>query len=157
MHVDAVALAQELIRFETVNPPGAEEACAEHLARVLEPHRFTLERYEHEPTRTNLVARRPGTERSLAPLVFTGHLDTVPLGQQPWSVPPFAGEIHDGRLYGRGSSDMKDEGRGSGLRERRSGGRACRGPATWPGVGDYGGRGNRIRRRAPSREAGRLG
>ena len=80
MRVDAVALAQELIRFETVNPPGAEEACAEHLARVLEPHGFTLERHEHEPTRTNLVARRPGTEPSPAPLVFTGHLDTVPLG-----------------------------------------------------------------------------
>src|SRR3954454_12699716 len=107
MRVDAVPLTQELIRFETVNPPGAEEACTEHLARVLEPHGFTLERYEHEPTRTNLMARRPGTEPSLAPLVFTGHLDTVPLGQQPWSVPPFAGEIRGGRLFGRGSSDMK--------------------------------------------------
>ena len=107
MRVDAVALAQELIRLETVNPPGTEEACAEHLARMLEPHGFAVERYEHQPTRTNLVARRPGTEPSLAPLVFTGHLDTVPLGQQPWSVPPFAGEIRGGRLYGRGSSDMK--------------------------------------------------
>src|SRR3982750_2712994 len=107
MRVDAVPLAQELIRFETVNPPGAEEACAEHLARVLEPHGFPLERYEHQPTRTNLVARCPGTEPSLAPLVFTGHLDTVPLGQQPWSVPPFAGEIRGGRLFGRGSSDLK--------------------------------------------------
>src|SRR3954454_1236182 len=107
MRVDAVPLTQELIRFETVNPPGAEEACTEHLARVLDPHGFTLERYEHEPTRTNLVARRPGTEPSLAPLVFTGHLDTVPLGQRPWSVPPFAGEIRGGRLFGRGSSDMK--------------------------------------------------
>ena len=107
MRVDAVPLAQELIRFETVNPPGAEKACAEHLARVLEPHGFTLERYEHQPSRTNLLARVPGTEQSLAPLVFTGHLDTVPLGLQPWSAPPFAGEIRDGRLYGRGSSDMK--------------------------------------------------
>jgi succinyl-diaminopimelate desuccinylase len=107
MRVDAVPLAQELIRFETVNPPGAEKACAEHLARVLEPHGFVLQRYEHQPTRTNLVARFPGHQPGLAPLVFTGHLDTVPLGQQPWSVPPFAGEIRGGRLYGRGSSDMK--------------------------------------------------
>jgi succinyl-diaminopimelate desuccinylase len=107
MRVDAVALAQELIRFETVNPPGPEKACAEHLARMLEPHGFAVERYEHQSSRTNLVARLPGTEPSLAPLVFTGHLDTVPLGQQPWSVPPFAGEIRGGRLYGRGSSDMK--------------------------------------------------
>src|SRR3954464_10037134 len=96
MRVDAVALSQELIRFETVNPPGAEEACAEHLARVLEPRGVILECYEHQPTRTNLVARRPGTETNLAPLVCTGHLDTVPLGQQPWSVPPVAGEIRGG-------------------------------------------------------------
>ena len=107
MKVDAIALAQELIRFETVNPPGAEEACAEHLAKVLEPHRFSVERYELQPCRVSLVVSLPGKESSLAPLVFTGHLDTVPLGQQPWSVPPFAGQIRDRKLYGRGSSDMK--------------------------------------------------
>src|SRR5829696_3214963 len=103
MRVDPVTLARDLIRFETVNPPGAERACAEHLVRVLEPHGFVLQCYEHQPTRTNLVARFPGHQPGLAPLVFTGHLDTVPLGQQPWSVPPFAGEIRGGRLYGRGS------------------------------------------------------
>ena len=41
------------------------------------------------------------------PIGFTGHLDTVPLGAQPWSVDPLAAEIEDGKLYGRGSSDMK--------------------------------------------------
>jgi succinyl-diaminopimelate desuccinylase len=41
------------------------------------------------------------------PLGFTGHLDIVPLGAQPWSADPFAGDIADGKLYGRGSSDMK--------------------------------------------------
>ena len=88
MRVDAVPLAQELSRFQTVNPPGAEEACAEHLARVLEPHGFAVEHYEHQPSRTNLVARRPGTEPSLAPLVFTGHLDTVPLASSPGRFRP---------------------------------------------------------------------
>src|SRR5215213_2612207 len=101
MRIDAVALTQELIRFETVNPPGAEKACAEHLAKLLKSHQFSVERYEHQPGRTSLVARFPGADEDLAPLVFTGHLDTVPLGQQPWSVPPFAGEILGDRLYGR--------------------------------------------------------
>ena len=41
------------------------------------------------------------------PLGFTGHLDTVPLGAQPWSADPFAADIADGKLYGRGASDMK--------------------------------------------------
>jgi len=107
MRIDAVALTQELIPFETVNPPGAEKACAEHLAKLLKSHQFSVERYEHQPGCTSLVARFPGADGDLAPLVFTGHLDTVPLGQQPWSVPPFAGEIQGDRLYGRGSSDMK--------------------------------------------------
>src|SRR5262249_23644013 len=48
------------------------------------------------------------TEGSMPPLCFTGHVDTVPLGNAPWSVDPFAGEIIDGnKMYGRGSTDMK--------------------------------------------------
>ena len=56
--------------------------------------------------RAQLVARIGGTTDKL-PLGFTGHLDTVPLGAQPWSVDPLAADITDGKLYGRGSSDMK--------------------------------------------------
>ena len=56
--------------------------------------------------RAQLVARIGGPAANL-PIGFTGHLDTVPLGAQPWSVDPLAAEIVDGKLYGRGSSDMK--------------------------------------------------
>jgi len=106
MPLSAVELTRELIRFKTVNPPGDEQACAGHLARILEGAGFTIELIPFGEGRAQLLARSAGSSDA-PPLCFTGHLDTVPLGAQPWSVDPFAGEIRDGKLYGRGSSDMK--------------------------------------------------
>jgi succinyl-diaminopimelate desuccinylase len=102
----SVELTQELVRFKTINPPGAERACAERLASLLESAGFAVDLVPFGEGRAQLVARIGGTAGKL-PLGFTGHLDTVPLGAQPWSVDPLAAEIADGRLYGRGSSDMK--------------------------------------------------
>jgi succinyl-diaminopimelate desuccinylase len=104
--MNPVDLALALVRFDTINPPGNEEPCAEHLARLLEEHGFTVERHAFAPTRVGLVARLAGTDAALPPLAFTGHTDTVPLGSRAWSAEPF-GEICDGKLYGRGASDMK--------------------------------------------------
>ena len=101
--MSAVDLALELVRLDTVNPPGREEAAAGLLARRLEAAGLEVARHEHAPGRVSLVARWPGDGPALC---MTGHLDTVPLGGAPWSVEPF-GELRDGRLYGRGSSDMK--------------------------------------------------
>jgi succinyl-diaminopimelate desuccinylase len=98
----AVDLALELVRLDTVNPPGRESAAASVLAARLEAAGFEVSAWEHAPGRPSLVARW-GDKPSLC---LTGHLDTVPLGGAPWSVEPF-GEVRDGRLYGRGSSDMK--------------------------------------------------
>lgn len=106
MPVSAVALTQELVRFKTVNPPGDEQPCAEHLARILEGVGFAVERVPFGEQRAQLIARVGGNPDK-PPLCFTGHLDTVPLGKQPWTHDPFAAAITDGRLYGRGSSDMK--------------------------------------------------
>ena len=102
----SVELTQDLVRFKTINPPGAERACAERLASLLESAGFAVDLVPFGEGRAQLVARIGGTAGKL-PLGFTGHLDTVPLGAQPWSVDPLAAEIADGRLYGRGSSDMK--------------------------------------------------
>lgn len=102
---DAVTLTQELIRFDTMNPPGDEHDCASYLSKLLEAAGFTVTESAFKPRRTSLIARLG--KGSGKPLCFTGHIDTVPLGQQAWSVDPFAGEIRDGKLYGRGSSDMK--------------------------------------------------
>jgi succinyl-diaminopimelate desuccinylase len=103
--MSALDLTRELLRFETVNPPGREQDCARHVARLLESAGFDVVEHEYGPQRTSLVARLGGGERP--PLCFTGHLDVVPLGARPWSRAPFAGETDGDRLYGRGSSDMK--------------------------------------------------
>jgi succinyl-diaminopimelate desuccinylase len=104
--LDPVALTQTLIGFDTINPPGNERPCAEHLGRLLEGAGFSISYHEFADRRTSLVARL-GRSPDCPPLCFTGHIDTVPLGATPWTVDPFAGEISDGKLYGRGSTDMK--------------------------------------------------
>jgi succinyl-diaminopimelate desuccinylase len=102
----SIELTQELVRFNTINPPGAERPCAERLANLLEGAGFAVELIPFGEGRAQILARLGGTETKL-PLGFTGHIDTVPLGAQPWSVDPFAADIAEGKLYGRGSSDMK--------------------------------------------------
>lgn len=104
--MNAVELTRELIRFDTINPPGDERACAHHLARLLEAGGFAVTFHEFAERRTSLVARIGGAADTL-PLCLTGHVDVVPLGTRPWSYEPFAAEIAGGRVYGRGSSDMK--------------------------------------------------
>jgi succinyl-diaminopimelate desuccinylase len=103
---DAAALTQSLLRFETINPPGNEDACARMLGAALEGAGFRIRYHSFGPGRTNLLADIGGQSDRL-PLCFTGHIDVVPLGSAPWSKDPFAGETDAGRMYGRGSSDMK--------------------------------------------------
>lgn len=104
--IDAVELTQQLVRFNTINPPGNEQACAEYLGTILEQSGFEISYHAFGPGRTSLVARIGGSATRL-PLCFTGHIDTVPLGHKDWSIDPFAAEIVDGKLFGRGTSDMK--------------------------------------------------
>jgi succinyl-diaminopimelate desuccinylase len=108
---DPVALTQALLRINTVNPPGNEDRCVALLADLLTAAGFTCQTHDFAPRRTSLVARigggGGGTAGGRAPLAFTGHLDVVPLGNTPWAHDPFGGEIIDGRVYGRGASDMK--------------------------------------------------
>jgi succinyl-diaminopimelate desuccinylase len=103
---DPVELTRRLIAFDTSTPPGNEGPCARFIAGLLERAGFEVKAYDFERERTSLVALPPGGSRR-APLCFTGHLDTVPPGQKGWGVDPFAGVIADGKLYGRGASDMK--------------------------------------------------
>jgi succinyl-diaminopimelate desuccinylase len=103
---DPVDLTRRLIAFNTVNPPGNERACAEFLADVLATGGFDVALHELATDRASLVATR---RRSSArpPLVFTGHIDVVPLGTRAWSYDPFSATVVADRIYGRGSSDMK--------------------------------------------------
>ena len=102
----AVELARDLVRLPSMNPPGDETGPIGLLARLLETAGLACEVHAFAPNRPSLVARLPGSGDG-APLAFTGHVDVVPLGAAPWSRDPFAGEISDGKLHGRGSADMK--------------------------------------------------
>lgn len=104
--MDAIKLTQELIRIKTVNPPGNEQECATYLGEFLETAGFDVTYEEFDVQRTSLIARIGG-RGDAPPLCFTGHIDTVPLGSIPWSRDAFSAELVDGKLYGRGSSDMK--------------------------------------------------
>ncbi len=111
---DLVALTQDLIRFPTVNPPGeAYTPCAEYIGRRLEKRGFAVEYVRGEGTpgdsdrypRTNVVARIEG-RRPGRTVHFNSHIDVVEAGDG-WSVDPFAAVVRDGRVYGRGTCDMK--------------------------------------------------
>jgi succinyl-diaminopimelate desuccinylase len=105
-HPDSLALTQALVRADTVNPPGNEDLCILQLEGLLTSAGFQCMRTEFAPRRTSLIARIGGSTKR-PPLCFTGHVDVVPLGAAPWHHDPFGAEVVDGRLYGRGTSDMK--------------------------------------------------
>ncbi|MGA2762913.1 MAG: M20 family metallopeptidase [Spirochaetia bacterium] len=103
---DAVRLLTELVRVPTVNPPGADTPGAELLARELDRRGLKPELTEIAPGQANVTARLRGSGGRPG-LLFNGHIDVVPPGEVPWKHPPFGAVIENGRLYGRGSSDMK--------------------------------------------------
>ncbi|MDR1709380.1 MAG: M20 family metallopeptidase, partial [Candidatus Accumulibacter sp.] len=104
---DPVELTQVLVRMNTVNHSSrADEAqAARYVEGLLKPAGFECRVVEFAPRRASLVARIGQADGPA--LAFTGHFDTVALGAADWSRDPFAAEIFDGKLYGRGSSDMK--------------------------------------------------
>ncbi|WP_333823270.1 acetylornithine deacetylase/succinyl-diaminopimelate desuccinylase family protein [Pinisolibacter sp.] len=111
---ELTALTCDLVRFPTVNPPGeAYEPCARFIGDRLAARGFTVDYVRAHGTpgdsdahpRVNVVARRDGARPG--PCVhFNGHIDVVEAGHG-WSVDPFAGVVRDGRVYGRGTADMK--------------------------------------------------
>ena len=106
MTIDAIDLTRQLLAIDTTNPPGQEDPAIDLLETILGKAGFQLERHRFSPGRSNLVARLAG-RRSGPALAFTGHLDTVPLGDNAWTRNPLGELGDDGRLYGRGTSDMK--------------------------------------------------
>ncbi len=100
----AVELAAALIRCKSVNPPGGEREAAQQLAAPLRQAGFTVTLDEFAPCRCNLSATCGDTEN--IGLILQGHLDVVPAGAG-WRSDPFVPLIEEGRLFGRGSSDMK--------------------------------------------------
>jgi succinyl-diaminopimelate desuccinylase len=104
--MDAIAMTQQLVQFDTRNPPGHEAACARFLEGILRDAGFEVAPHAFAEGRTSLIARGPGAS-GRAPICLSAHLDTVPLGEAAWERDPLAGTIEGDRLYGRGASDMK--------------------------------------------------
>jgi acetylornithine deacetylase/succinyl-diaminopimelate desuccinylase-like protein len=104
--VTPVELLQQLIRFDTTNPPGNEAGCIEYLRGLLQEEGCEVELYAKDPARPNLVSRLRGSG-SRTPLLLQGHVDVVTTAGQNWTRPPFGGELVDGYVWGRGALDMK--------------------------------------------------
>ncbi|MBI5032035.1 MAG: M20/M25/M40 family metallo-hydrolase [Chloroflexi bacterium] len=101
------AILQDLLRFDTTNPPGNETPCIEHIAALLQRDGIESTILESAPGRGNLVARLKG-DGTLPPIMLMGHVDVVPAEADKWEHPPFSGEIVDGVVWGRGATDMKN-------------------------------------------------
>jgi acetylornithine deacetylase/succinyl-diaminopimelate desuccinylase-like protein len=99
-------LLQNLIRFNTTNPPGNERQCIEYLNGLLKEVGIETTLVAKTPERPNLIARLKGDGKA-PPLLLYGHVDVVTAQNQPWSHPPFDGLIQDGYIWGRGALDMK--------------------------------------------------
>ncbi len=105
---EVTQLLQELIRADTVNPPGNETRAAELLRRYLEANGVACELYARVPERANLVARIPGSGGGPS-LLFLSHTDTVLADAAEWEVDPWSGELRGGEVWGRGALDMKGQ------------------------------------------------
>jgi acetylornithine deacetylase/succinyl-diaminopimelate desuccinylase-like protein len=104
MTAEVVEILQDLIRIDTVNPPGNEGRAAHYLGDL-----FKKEGIEYtligEEGRENVVASIGEGDKAL---LYISHTDVVPVSEEAWEVPPFSGEIRDGYIWGRGALDCKD-------------------------------------------------
>ena len=108
LRAEVTELLQELIRVDTVNPPGNETAAAELLREYLESSGVHTTLYAKVPDRANLVARIPGSGGGPR-LALLSHTDTVLADASEWQRDPWSGDLHEGEVWGRGALDMKGE------------------------------------------------
>lgn len=106
IYENPVEILQNLIRFNTTNPPGHEAACINYVRGLLDDAGIESSLLAIDPERPNLIARLPG-EGKAPPLLLYGHVDVVTTENQPWQQPPFEGKLIDGYVWGRGALDMK--------------------------------------------------
>jgi acetylornithine deacetylase/succinyl-diaminopimelate desuccinylase-like protein len=104
---EAVGLLQQLLRLNTVNPPGSETLAAELLRDYLAANGVEAELYARTPERANLVARLPGGDGPS--LCFLSHTDTVVADADEWQRDPWSGDLVDNHVWGRGALDMKNQ------------------------------------------------
>ncbi|AVZ39711.1 MULTISPECIES: M20/M25/M40 family metallo-hydrolase [unclassified Dietzia] len=114
LHSEAVSITADLVSIDSTNTgdpasigDGETRVCR-RIAEYLDEVGIPSELVESVPGRGSLFARVDGSDAAAGGLVVHGHVDVVPAVAEDWSVPPFAGEIRDGWLYGRGTVDMKN-------------------------------------------------
>ena len=98
-----------LIRLDTTNPPGNERVATDYLGSAFARESIQFATVEPKPTRTNLIARIPGTDRASPPLMLSSHTDVVGVETARWTRDPFGAELAEGCVWGRGSIDMKSK------------------------------------------------
>ena len=99
-------LLQNLIRFDTTNPPGNEAECVAYVNNLLTAAGFETTILAKAPNRPNLIARLRG-QGAAPPFLLYGHVDVVTTAGQKWTHPPFEARVVDGWIWGRGALDMK--------------------------------------------------
>lgn len=103
---DLLKLCSDMIAIPSVNPPGDVSRIVDYITNYLKEHKIPFDIVGENEDRPNILARygTPGNKT----VVFNGHCDVVPVGDEnKWAFPPFSGEIKDGVMLGRGTSDMK--------------------------------------------------
>jgi acetylornithine deacetylase/succinyl-diaminopimelate desuccinylase-like protein len=105
---DGLDFLQQYIRVQSVNPPADTRAAANLVKGLLERHGIPVRLLPSGPEgQVNLLARLPGRDRSKKPVLLLNHLDVVPVDRKAWgSIDPFAAEIRDGDIWGRGTMDI---------------------------------------------------
>lgn len=103
-----INLVKALVDFESAAPPGNEYEVGMYLAEYLQSLGLQVELQKAAERRFNVIGRLKGTGKNPAALVYNGHIDVVPSGEEKlWTHPPFRCTRIGDRLYGRGTSDMK--------------------------------------------------
>jgi len=106
LYPQPAGILQNLIRFDTTNPPGNEAECIDYINRLIQSAGIDTRILYKDPARPNLICRIKGNGNA-PPLLLYGHVDVVTTAGQVWQYPPFEGRIVDGFLWGRGALDMK--------------------------------------------------
>lgn len=98
---------KQIVQIDSTNPPGKERKVAEKIKNLLDEVGIQNELMLYDENRANLVAYLKGDGSSEKVIGLSGHMDVVPVGDSNWEYPPFSATEKDGKLYGRGTSDMK--------------------------------------------------
>jgi len=103
--LEVTQLLKQLINIESTNPPGNENKIANFIKNYLSKNKISAELVYLAKNRSSIVGRIDGVSKSN--IALCGHIDTVRIDKNKWSKPPFDGIIENGKMYGRGTSDMK--------------------------------------------------